>query len=91
MKLHQILIVAVSIIFLAACSEQTYEPREVNQETDVCQIREAGCTGIGLMSRAMLIPHPRGHGYSPLFPVRVVVSSVSLDSVSSYTILLRQS
>lgn len=44
-----------------------------------------------LLSRAMLIPHPRGHGYSPLFPVRVVVSSVSSDSVSSYTILLRQS
>lgn len=54
MKLHRMLIVAVSIIFLAACSEQTYEPRDVNPETDVCKICNMSITHVNYAAQAVL-------------------------------------
>ncbi len=32
------MIVLLALVALAACSEKTYEPREINAETDICKV-----------------------------------------------------
>ena len=54
MKLSRILLVAMSILFLAACSEKTYEPRAVNPETDVCQICNMSVTHVDYAAQTVL-------------------------------------
>lgn len=34
----RILIIAFMVLLLTACSEKTYEPREINGETDICKV-----------------------------------------------------
>ena len=55
MKLTQILMVAISILILAACSEKTYEPRAVNPETDVCQICNMSITHMDYAAQTVYI------------------------------------
>lgn len=54
MKITRILIIALSIVLLAACGEKTYEPREVNAETDVCQICNMSITHVDYAAQAVL-------------------------------------
>lgn len=37
-KLFVVMTLALSIFLLGACSEKTFEPREINGETDICKV-----------------------------------------------------
>lgn len=53
MKLIQWSVLFVSILFLTACGEQSYEPQEVNPETDVCQICNMSITHVDFAAQAV--------------------------------------
>ena len=49
-----LLVLACSILLLAACSEQTYEPREINPATDVCQMCNMSVTHVDYAAQVIL-------------------------------------
>lgn len=54
MKSLKWIILLVSVCILGACSDRAYEPREINQETDVCSICNMSVTSIDFAAQAVL-------------------------------------
>lgn len=48
------LVIAFVAVVLAACSEQTYEPREINPETDVCYMCNMSITHVDYAAQVVL-------------------------------------
>lgn len=54
MKLWKWLGLILSVVLLTACGDEAYEPREVNPETDVCQICNMSVTHVDFAAQAVL-------------------------------------
>lgn len=54
MKAMKWIILLMGVFVLAACSEQTYEPREINSETDVCSICNMSVTHVDYAAQIVL-------------------------------------
>lgn len=54
MKLFNWILLTVAVLILAACSEKTYEPREINPETDVCYMCNMSITHVDYAAQVVL-------------------------------------
>ncbi|MEK4080138.1 nitrous oxide reductase accessory protein NosL [Solibacillus sp. FSL W7-1436] len=54
MKLFKWIGFTISVFILAACSEQTYEPREINAEADVCYMCNMSITHVDYAAQIVL-------------------------------------
>lgn len=54
MKLLKLVTFILSILILTACSEQTYDPRKINPETDVCFICNMSITHMDFTAQVVL-------------------------------------
>jgi len=54
MRLYKWIILMVSVFILAACSEETFEPRDINPEVDVCHICNMSITHVDYAAQIVL-------------------------------------
>lgn len=54
MKTLKWIVFTLALLILAACSEQTYEPREINPETDVCYMCNMSITHVDYAAQVVL-------------------------------------
>ena len=54
MKLVKWVVLAFAVVLLAACGEQTYEPRDINPETDVCYMCNMSITHVDYAAQVVL-------------------------------------